>query len=136
LFEAVCVRLCRHFLLRGLTVATAEVYRLGAGPQPYELFDLVLTQHCATLSPLVLPEYHYGGMGFGGHRDWDGKENAFFCAFTRPSRSSVLRPRRWGAGRSFPARFTSHVIATLSLTVYRIEPNWIVCGMTMPIHRR
>ncbi len=69
LFEAVCVRLRRYFLLRGLTVTTAGVYRLRAGPQPYELFDLVLTQQCATPSLLVLPEYHYGGMGFRGYRD-------------------------------------------------------------------
>ncbi len=69
-----------------------KVYRLGAGPQPYELFDLAVTQQCATPSPLILPEYHYGGMGFRGHRDWDGKENAFFL-------TSEGRNRADGHGR-------------------------------------
>ncbi|MDQ3813808.1 MAG: PmoA family protein, partial [Armatimonadota bacterium] len=36
------------------------------------------TQECASDSPLKLPKYHYGGLGFRGHWDWDGKDNAFF----------------------------------------------------------
>ena len=54
------------------------IYNVGQGPKPYRLFDLVSTQECATSIPLVLPEYHYGGLGFRGNRQWDGKENAFF----------------------------------------------------------
>lgn len=55
-------------------------YRPPAGPDApaYHLFDWTTTQTCATDSPLVLPKYHYGGLGFRGHRDWDGKGNCVF----------------------------------------------------------
>ncbi len=42
------------------------------------MFDLVSTQSCATEDPLILPEYHYGGLGFRGREEWDGKPNAHF----------------------------------------------------------
>ena len=44
----------------------------------YFVFDLVSTQICATASPLKLPEYYYGGLGFRGNWAWNGKENCFF----------------------------------------------------------
>jgi len=42
------------------------------------VFDLTSTQECATDKPLKLPEYHYGGLGFRGHWDWNGKTNVNF----------------------------------------------------------
>lgn len=42
------------------------------------IFDLVLTQKCATASPLILPKYFYGGMGVRGHWDWNGANKCFF----------------------------------------------------------
>jgi hypothetical protein len=42
------------------------------------MFDLTSTQECATDKPLKLPEYHYGGLGFRGHWDWNGKTNTDF----------------------------------------------------------
>jgi hypothetical protein len=45
---------------------------------PATIFDLMLTQTCATNDPLVLPKYHYGGLGFRGRGEWLGKENARF----------------------------------------------------------
>lgn len=41
-------------------------------------FDLVSTQTCATASPLLLPKYHYGGLGFRGNWNWNGATNCFF----------------------------------------------------------
>ena len=49
-----------------------------AGPRPAHVFDLVITQTCATDDPLILPEYHYGGLGFRGHGQWDGAGQARF----------------------------------------------------------
>lgn len=46
--------------------------------KPCHVFDLSLRQTCATNSPLVLPKYHYGGLGFRGHRAWDGAGNCLF----------------------------------------------------------
>lgn len=42
------------------------------------VFDLNLRQTCATNSPLRLPKYHYGGLGFRGNREWDGAGNCWF----------------------------------------------------------
>ena len=54
------------------------VLRGGAGSRPYWSIDLVSTQEAASASPLALPEYHYGGLGFRGRREWDGKDKAYF----------------------------------------------------------
>lgn len=44
----------------------------------YQIFDIVSTQSVNTDKPLILPEYHYGGIGFRGNRNWDNPENATF----------------------------------------------------------
>ena len=54
------------------------VYNVGQSDKPYRMFDLTSFQECASSAPLILPEYHYGGLGFRGNREWDGKGNAFF----------------------------------------------------------
>lgn len=40
---------------------------------PFRIFDFVSLQRCATGSPLILPTYHYGGIGFRGHEQWNGE---------------------------------------------------------------
>ena len=71
-------------------------YRVGDAPKPYFVFDLVSTQECAAASPLTLSEYRYGGMGFRGHRDWKGKDNAFFLTSEGKDRSTGHATRaRW-----------------------------------------
>ncbi|AOS45176.1 hypothetical protein Verru16b_02252 [Lacunisphaera limnophila] len=45
---------------------------------PMRIFDLVITQTCATSDPLILPEYRYGGLGFRGHDQWNGADQATF----------------------------------------------------------
>ena len=47
-------------------------YAIGAGSKPCYIFDLTITDECATASPLMLPEYRYGGLGFRGNRGWEG----------------------------------------------------------------
>jgi hypothetical protein len=44
----------------------------------YFLFDLVITQTCATAVPLRLPKYHYGGLGVRGNWAWNGANKCFF----------------------------------------------------------
>ena len=62
----------------------------------YRMFDLHMTQTNITGNPLVLPEYHYGGLGFRGHRDWDGAENTFFLTSEGRDRSNGHATRaRW-----------------------------------------
>jgi hypothetical protein len=50
-----------------------EVTIYNAGPD-VRLFDLLLTQVCATNDPLKLPEYHYGGTGLRGNSTWIGRD--------------------------------------------------------------
>lgn len=54
------------------------VYDVAGAGTPMRVFDLVITQTCATDDPLILSEYRYGGLGFRGHDEWDGVANAFF----------------------------------------------------------
>ncbi len=49
-----------------------------SGKTPRYILDFTTTQTCAGVSPLKLPKYHYGGIGFRGHRDWDGAANCQF----------------------------------------------------------
>ncbi len=54
------------------------LYNVGRSASRYWMVDLVSTQQCATASPLKLPQYHYGGLGFRGHWTWNGKDKTFF----------------------------------------------------------
>jgi hypothetical protein len=54
------------------------VYEVPGAARPLRVFDLVMTQTCATNDPLILPEYRYGGLGFRGHDQWNGKDRATF----------------------------------------------------------
>jgi hypothetical protein len=42
------------------------------------IFDLTSTQTAATDQPLVIKEYRYGGIGFRGSADWEGKDGVRF----------------------------------------------------------
>lgn len=55
-----------------------KVYNLKGGEKPYYLFDVELRQRLSTSSPLKLPEYLYGGIGFRGNGEWNGKDNTYF----------------------------------------------------------
>jgi hypothetical protein len=72
------------------------VYNVGLEDKPYSMFDVITTQRCATSSPLVLPEYRYGGVGFRGNREWLEKDNCFFLTSEGKDRSNGHGTRaRW-----------------------------------------
>jgi hypothetical protein len=49
------------------------VYRqLGPAGKPYFVFDLTSTQNALDV-PLLLPKYYYGGLGYRGRAEWNGK---------------------------------------------------------------
>ena len=54
------------------------IFNTARGTTRYWMFDLVSTQVCATSSPLKLPKYYYGGLGFRGNWQWNGKDKTFF----------------------------------------------------------
>jgi hypothetical protein len=51
-------------------------YEVAGATPPVRMFDLVITQNCATPDPLILPEYLYGGFGFRGAGAWNGPGDA------------------------------------------------------------
>ncbi|MEX2382929.1 MAG: PmoA family protein [Opitutales bacterium] len=57
---------------------TVKVYNGRDDERAYNIFDLTIVQETASSSPLTLPEYHYGGLGFRGNGDWVGNDNTFF----------------------------------------------------------
>lgn len=60
------------------------------------MFDLIIKQVTATDDALHLPEYRYGGVGFRGHRQWNGEENTFFLSSEGKDRSDGHATRaRW-----------------------------------------
>jgi len=73
------------------------VYAPITAPQPLYIFDLIIHQECATQSPLILPKYHYGGLGFRGNRQWkDIKDNCFFLTSEGKDRSNGNETKgRW-----------------------------------------
>lgn len=73
-----------------------RVYSTSDEESRFHLFDLIVTQATATDSALVLPEYHYGGVGFRGHWDWNGEENTFFLTSEGKDRNNGHATRaRW-----------------------------------------
>jgi hypothetical protein len=55
---------------------TAYSVPTAAGSIPARVFDLEITQTCATSDALELPKYHYGGFGFRGADAWNGPGEA------------------------------------------------------------
>lgn len=46
--------------------------------RPYFLFDVEISDSCATSASLKLPQYRYGGIGLRGNWAWNGKTNVNF----------------------------------------------------------
>lgn len=84
---------------KGALNETWQVLAFAAGAtekEPYHLFDLSITQTCATDSPLILEKYHYGGLGFRGAREWNGKDPHVFLTSEGKDRSNGNQTRgRW-----------------------------------------
>jgi hypothetical protein len=80
-------------------VALHETWEVTAynAPDNVRVFDLMLTQTCATNDPLILPKYHYGGLGYRGRGEWLGRDKANFLT-SEGERDRVKangQPMRW-----------------------------------------
>jgi hypothetical protein len=63
-----------------------RIYTVGSGQDLEFFIDLVSTQSCLTDKPLVIREYRYGGIGFRGSKDWEGKDGVAFLTSEQKSR--------------------------------------------------
>lgn len=57
---------------------TVTIHAARGGENPVHVFDLLSEQTCATNDPLILPDYHYGGVGLRGLEHWLGEENTLW----------------------------------------------------------
>ena len=96
------LRARHHYVDLGLdagVVALEEDFQVRlyhVGNVPYHVFDLMLEQEAATDSALILPTHLYGGVGFRGHREWDGAQNTQFLTSEGHDRSDGHATRaRW-----------------------------------------
>jgi hypothetical protein len=85
-------------------VALLENWNLSvASDGKRNIIDLTITQNCAAGSPLKLPEYHYGGLGFRGNRAWDGAANCKFLTASgitdRNKVNTAREPWCWMGGK-------------------------------------
>jgi hypothetical protein len=55
-----------------------NIFNIRDRNKDFSIFDLDIEQKNTSSSPLILPEYHYGGLGFRGHESWNGEENTYF----------------------------------------------------------
>jgi hypothetical protein len=93
----------RHVDLSGGDPVTAlretweiRAYAPGPGTRPGNVFDLDVRQTSAAPAPLVLPEYHYGGLGVRGARSWNGATGVAFLTSEGKDRSNGHGTRaRW-----------------------------------------
>jgi len=72
-------------------------YRIGdRSAHPYFMFDMTITQTCATDSPLTLEKYRYGGLAFRGAPSWEGKDGCQFLTSEGKTRANGNESRgRW-----------------------------------------
>jgi hypothetical protein len=63
----------------------------------FNIIDLESAQTCATDKPLILPVFHYGGIGIRGREEWNGKENASFITSEKITdrNKANSEPARW-----------------------------------------
>jgi hypothetical protein len=75
-----------------------RAYELRSGQKPYTMFDIVSTQQTAGRSPLLLPDYRYGGIAVRGHRNWRKKDSVMFLTSEGKDRIAGDNTRaRWCA---------------------------------------
>ncbi len=86
----------------GEKVALDEVWDVrawaaGDGERAYRLWDLEARQTPASDSPLELLEYHYGGLGFRGARDWVDGNHRLLSSEGRVKSDAHATEARWVA---------------------------------------
>ena len=57
-----------------------RIWNVGGPEKGFWLMELATRQRCATESPLILPEYRYGGLGFRGNREWGLMNTTFLTS--------------------------------------------------------
>lgn len=106
----------------------ATVYNLEN--KKYRVFDLELKQTANTSRPLILSEYHYGGLAFRGHQNWNDPDSVSFRTSEGYNRSTGNETRaRWSSmagqvnGRKAGIAMFDYPANPKSPQPVRIHPN-------------
>ena len=93
------------------------------GKAPYFLFDLEWTDKAAGSSPLILPEYRYGGLGVRGNRAWIDATRVGFLTSEGADRLAGENTRaRWvHLGGELPGKGQATVKAGLAVLVHPLN---------------
>jgi len=71
-------------------------YNVPSTAGAVRMFDLTVTQACATADALELLKYHYGGLGFRGTDEWEGKKMCVLTSEGETARDKANGTRcRW-----------------------------------------
>ncbi|HVE40582.1 MAG TPA: PmoA family protein [Planctomycetota bacterium] len=123
----------------GPTQVLEEFWEVRAFALPGRfVIDLLSTQMCSTGKPLIIREYRYGGIGFRGPADWEGKEGVEFLTSEGKNRVEGHATRAkwvvaWGkvGGQEASVGFLGHTSNFRDPQPLRIHPsepffNWAV----------
>jgi hypothetical protein len=93
------------------------------GRPPYFLFDLDWTDKAAGASPLILPEYRYGGLGVRGNRAWTEATKVAFLTSEGADRLAGENTRaRWvHLGGELPGKAGKTVTAGLAVLIHPLN---------------
>jgi len=72
-----------------------RVYNIGGPEKGYWLWDFVSTQRVVAESPLYLPKYRYGGFGFRGAAEWEGKNAMYLTSEGKTRKDGHATRARW-----------------------------------------
>jgi hypothetical protein len=72
-----------------------RIYNIGGPEKGYWLWDFVSTQRVVADSPLYLPKYRYGGFGFRGAAEWEGKNAMYLTSEGKTRKDGHATRARW-----------------------------------------
>jgi hypothetical protein len=72
-----------------------RVYNIGGPKKGYWLWDFKSTQQCVAGSPLYQSKYRYGGFGFRGAAEWEGKSAMYLTSEGKTRKDGHATRARW-----------------------------------------
>jgi len=72
-----------------------RVWAPGKAKRGYYLLDYAIRERCATASPLKLPKYRYGGLGFRATEAWDQPGSEYLTSEGKTRKDGHATRARW-----------------------------------------
>ncbi|HKJ67164.1 MAG TPA: PmoA family protein [bacterium] len=72
-----------------------RLWKVGGPQDDFWLWEFVITQRCATQSPLIIKQYRYGGFGFRGTADWNAENSNYLTSLGKTREDGNGTRTRW-----------------------------------------